>query len=228
MMIILFIGKTTITGYINYYKVVHDIGIEKTIDQVRTKSDYTELEHISKNFLNATVSIEDKRFYRHSGIDYISICRAIVLNIRERELVSGGSTISQQVSKNLFLTFDKTLERKATEYFITRRIESLYSKDEILELYVNIINYGDNNIGINQASLNYYKKTPNMLSLSEAVLLAGLPQSPANYGLSSNYTEAIIRSEHVINAMINNNHMDENTAKEILRILKSEDAWKQY
>jgi len=228
MIAVLLVGKTTIIGYINYYKVVHEIGLENTIEAIRLADNYVTIDDINDHLINATVSVEDKRFYQHNGIDHISIGRAMITNLQALKFVSGGSTITQQLSKNLFLTFDKTFERKATEYFLARRIESLYTKDEILELYINVINYGDDCIGIYNASVHYYQILPKDLTVSQSVLLAGLPQSPANYSLTTNYSNAVLRSEDVINAMIQNDIMKESEGLKILAIIKRETLWKQY
>ena len=227
-MSIVFVGRIALIGYINYSQVVHEIGLEETIECIQNSEDFISVKDVTDTFLDATVSVEDKRFYEHNGIDQISIARAMVVNIQAKSFKTGGSTITQQLAKNLFLTFDKTLERKATEYFLAKKIESLYSKDEILSLYINVINYGDNCIGISDATEHYYNKTPLELKENEAVLLAGLPQSPSNYSLTKNYSKAIIRSERVINAMINNDVINISKGQEILALIKRENLWKQY
>jgi len=225
---IVFVGRIALVGYINYSQVVHDIGLEETIESIQNKEDFISIDDVTNTLLEATVSVEDKRFYEHNGIDHISIGRAVIINIQTRSFKTGGSTITQQLAKNLFLTFDKTFERKATEYFLARKIESLYTKDEILSLYINVINYGDGCIGISDATEHYYDKTPLELKENEAVLLAGLPQSPSNYSLTKNYTKAIIRSERVIAAMINNDVINKSKGLEILALIKRENLWKQY
>lgn len=225
---IVFVGRIAVIGYINYSQVVYEIGLEETIESIQNREDFISIKDVTDTFLDATVSVEDKRFYEHHGIDHISIARAMVVNLQAKSFKTGGSTITQQLAKNLFLTFDKTLERKATEYFLAKKIESLYSKNEILSLYINVINYGDNCIGISNATEHYYNKTPLELEENESVLLAGLPQSPSNYSLTKNYSKAIIRSERVINAMINNDVINISKGQEILALIKRENLWKQY
>ncbi|WP_240842143.1 biosynthetic peptidoglycan transglycosylase [Acidaminobacter sp. JC074] len=219
-LISLFVGCLAIKGYINYSYIVNDIGLEETINHIMLKDDYVEADQIPHTLLEAFVSTEDKRFYRHNGIDMISIGRAILIDIRYLEYRTGGSTITQQLAKNLFLSFDKTLERKATEYFLAKKIERMYSKDEILALYVNVINYGDGCFGISSASKHYFNKEPMALTDSEAVLLSGLPQSPVNLSLSKYYDNAVVRSEVVINSMINNKVLKEKDAKLIIAEIK--------
>lgn len=228
MIAVLLVGKTTTIGYINYYKIVHDIGLEKTIENIRLSDDYVTINEMSDYLIDATVSVEDKRFYKHNGIDPISIGRAMITNLQKLKFASGGSTITQQLSKNIFLTFDKTFERKATEYFIARKIESLYTKKEILELYINVINYGDGCMGIYNASVYYYQILPKDLTLTQSVLLAGLPQSPATYKLSTNYSNAVLRSEDVIHAMVENDVIKEWEGQKVLAILKKETLWLHY
>lgn len=213
---IAFAGKVTIVGYINYNRVMDDIGLVKTIEDIQESADYVTVDQVSGTLLKAVISTEDKRFYDHSGIDYISLGRAVMINIRHMEYRTGGSTITQQLAKNLFLSFDKTLERKVTEFFLARKIEELYTKDEILALYINVINYGDNCFGISSASEHYFNKAPLDLTDSEAVLLAGLPQSPANLSLTKYYDKAVIRSEIVLKSMVNNEYLGEKDAVYII------------
>lgn len=201
----LFLASIGQSGIGMYVQSTQDNNIKKTIDQLRTTENYTELENISETFLNAIVSVEDHRFYEHGGFDVVSIGRAALENMKAHEIISGGSTITQQLAKNLFLTFDQTYERKIAEVLIAKDLEAMYTKDEILELYVNVINYGEQQQGIGNASLHYFKSNPKNLNTSEAVLLAGLPQSPNNFALTLNYDRAVIRSNQVVLAMIDQN-----------------------
>ncbi len=217
---IVFAGKFTIVGYLNYSYVMNDIGLEKTVEEVMNKSTYVGVDEISDTFLEAVISTEDKRFYQHAGIDYISIGRAVLIDIKEMSFKTGGSTITQQLAKNLFLSFDKTLDRKITEYFLAQKIEELYDKDTIIALYVNVINYGDGCFGVSDASYHYFDKSPLDLEISESVLLAGLPQSPANLSLTKYYDRAVVRSEVVLQSMVNNDILNENEAIQIIAIIK--------
>ena len=125
-------------------------------------------------------------------------------------LIMGGSTITQQLAKNLFFTHDQKLQRKVAELFVVRELEKNYSKDEILELYVNAIYYGDGYYGINEAARGYFNTDPNQITLSQSIMLAGLPQSPENYAPSKHYERAKKRSEVVLMAMIRNNAISRN------------------
>lgn len=184
-----------------YTKTIESYPIETTVSNLRVSDNYCIYEDISEIFLDSIVAVEDRRFYSHGAVDIIGTGRAFVTNILSREIEQGGSTITQQLAKNLFLSHEQTIERKLKEMFIAHRLEELYSKDEILELYVNIINYGDGNIGIKMASKNYFDSSPIELSFDEATLLAGLPQAPSAYALSNNYDLALERQEQVIEAL---------------------------
>ncbi len=184
-----------------YTKTIEAYPIEATISDLRNSDNYCLYTDMSEIFLDSIVAVEDRRFYKHGAIDIIGTGRAFVTNVLSRDIEQGGSTITQQLAKNLFLSHEQTLQRKLTEMFIAHRIEKLYSKNDILELYVNIINYGDGNIGIKMASENYFNSLPIELSFDEATLLAGLPQAPSAYALSNNYALALQRQAQVIEAL---------------------------
>lgn len=164
------------------------------------------LNDISDNLINATISIEDKHFYNHIGFDYLRILKSLYINFKRGANVQGASTITQQYAKNLFLTFDKTWERKIQEAWLTIRLESHYSKNEILEGYLNTINYGGI-FGIENASLYYFNKSSKDLSLAEASILAGIPKSPTYYNPISNYDNAKSRQRDILSAMVENKYI---------------------
>jgi 1A family penicillin-binding protein len=168
-------------------------------------NDWTAIEDISPSLLDAVISIEDKNFYHHQGFDYLRIAKAMFENFKNKAIVQGASTISQQYIKNLYLDFDKTWKRKAEEAMLTLELEVHYSKDEILEGYLNTINYGQGNFGITSASKYYFGKEPKYLTLEESIILAGIPKNPSNYNPVSNYDECINRARIVAKAMLDNN-----------------------
>ena len=141
------------------------------------------------------------RFYDHGAIELKSLLRAVLVNLREKEVLQGGSTITQQVAKNLYFNNDQNFIKKIAEMFVAFDLEKNYSKDDILELYVNIIYYGDNNYGIKEASNNYFGVEPIDLDYDQSTLLAGLPQAPSAYSLGENYELAKERQEEVIEAL---------------------------
>lgn len=213
--IIIPVSSIVYSGYREYQKAVSDLPLMEYISLIRSQDDYVTIDHISDTLLEATVAIEDRRFYEHNGIDLIGIARAITDSLIAKNIVSGGSTITQQLAKNLYFTTDYSLERKVAEAFVARQLEKKLSKEEILELYVNIINYGDNHIGIQQASNGYFHKDPIDLTLDEASLLAGLPQSPSNYQLSNHRDAALIRQKQVLNAMVKEKMITEEQMNEL-------------
>lgn len=136
---ILFIGK----GYNMYKEAIKNMSLEEKIAKIQNKENYTEFSELPQIYVNAVISVEDKRFYEHNGIDLIAIGRAAINDIKVMSYVEGGSTITQQLAKNLYFTQEKKLERKIAEVFMAWQIEDNYSKEEIFELYVNSIYYGD-------------------------------------------------------------------------------------
>src|SRR5207302_452099 len=151
----------------------------------------------------ATLATEDTRFFSHSGVEPRGIARAMLSNISNRNWAGqGGSTITQQLARNLYLTGQKTLRRKIEEILLARQIESRYSKREILEAYLNTIYYGNGCYGVEAASRAYFHKAASELSVGEAALLAGLPQRPAAYSPVHHLTEALQRREEVLKRMV--------------------------
>lgn len=159
------------------------------------------LKDIPKNLRDATVAIEDKRFYSHSGVDLRGTARAVWENVRGHRLAQGGSTITQQLARNVFLTQKKTIQRKIQEVFLAILIERNFSKDRILELYLNQVFYGSGSFGVQAASRVYYGKDVGELDLSECALIAGLPQKPSGYSPHENLEAALGRRDTVLKTM---------------------------
>lgn len=178
-------------------------------------NDYVKLSDITNFTKNAIISIEDKNFYNHRGFDYPRILKAMIINIKSGKIKQGASTISQQYIKNLYLTFDKTWERKIEEAFLTLELETHYSKNEILEGYLNTIDFGGGNYGIKEASKYYFNKNPKELTKAEASILVGIPKSPNYYNPISNYKNAKDRQYSVLKSMVNNRYISENEMKKI-------------
>lgn len=167
-------------------------------------NEYVKLDEINDNIKKAIISIEDKNFYKHNGFDYLRIIKAMLINLKSGEIKQGASTISQQYIKNLYLTFDKTWERKIEEAFLTIELESHYTKEEILEGYLNTINYGHGKYGIENASKYYFNKSASELSLAEASILSGIPKSPSNYSPIVNFELAKERQYIILKLMVEN------------------------
>ena len=177
---------------------------------------WVKLKDISKELINATIYSEDKNFYKHNGFDIPRIIKSSITNIRTKDLKEGASTITQQYARNLFLTFDKTWERKIKEAWYAFKLENEYSKDQILEGYLNTINYGNGILGIENASLYYFNKSAKDLNLAESSMLAGIPKSPNNYSPLNDEKTALKRQKVILNSMIKNNIITEKQKNEAL------------
>ena len=150
------------------------------------------IDQISTNIQTAVVSTEDKRFYTHTGVDPIGIGRAAVgFVLNGGNIVGGGSTLTQQLAKNAYLTLDQTLIRKAKELFLALEIESKYTKDEILEMYLNNAYFGSGVWGVEDASQKYFGISASEVSLAQAAVLAGILKSPSYYNPIDNYEASI-------------------------------------
>lgn len=200
-----------------YSLFISDSTIEAKVNEVRSNPNYVKIDDISDNFLNALVVVEDNRFYKHGSIDLISIARASIANIKADSTVQGGSTLTQQLVKNLFLDSDKDMSRKIAEVLIARKIEKLYSKKEILELYANVVYYGNGYYGIKKASYGYFNLSPKDLNLNDGSLLAGLLQSPNGYNPKKYLNRAKIRQKEVLNAMVSNGYITKEQMNEIIK-----------
>lgn len=166
------------------------------------------LNDMSSYVIDATIAIEDKNFYKHSGFDYLRIIKSIYINLKNGKTLQGASTISQQLSKNLFLSFEKTWQRKLKEAWLTIQLEAQYDKDDILEAYLNTINYGGI-YGIEKASQYYFHKSAKNLTLAEATILVGIPKSPSNYSPITNIDNAKKRQKLILSAMVKNKYITE-------------------
>ena len=179
-----------------------------------TTHEWISIDNISHHLIDATLVAEDKHFYSHDGFDYPRIIKALWTNITSKN-ISGASTISQQYVKNLFLDFDKTLIRKIKEAWLTIRLEAHYSKDEILEGYLNTINYG-NVFGIENASKYYFGKSARDLTLAEASLLAGIPKWPTKFEPINNFENAKKRQREILELMFENKVISEDEMNDAL------------
>lgn len=189
-------------GYKLYESVTKEVPVEQKIDEIRNMDNYTKIDEISNYYKDAVIAVEDHRFYSHKGIDLITTISAAINNIKTNSLGQGGSTITQQLAKNMYFSQEKKFTRKVAELFVSFELENKLSKDEILELYMNIIYFGDGYYGINDASHGYYHKAASDLELDEAIMLAGLPAAPSVYSPNVNKKLAGERYEQVKKAML--------------------------
>ena len=165
---------------------------------------WVKLKDISPVLIKATIYSEDKRFYEHNGFDIPRIIKSIFINVKSKDLKQGASTITQQYARNLFLTFDKTWERKLKEAWYAFKLETQYSKDKILEGYLNSINYGNGVLGIENAANYYFNKSAKDLNLAESSMLAGIPKSPNNFSPLNDETSALKRQKEILNTLLDN------------------------
>ena len=192
---LIFIGL----GYLKYKDAINKTSIYNRIKEIQNQKNYTKLNKINNDYKNAVISIEDHRFYNHNGIDVFSIFHSTYVNIKRKSIDYGASTITQQVSRLLYFSQEKSFVRKIAEIFITTNLEKKYSKDEILELYLNLIYYGNGYYGIHDAAKGFFNKDPKDLTLYEASYLAGLPNAPSIYSQDKKLGEE--RRLQVIDAM---------------------------
>lgn len=176
--------------------------------------EWISLNNISNYLIDATISTEDKRFYNHPGFDILRIAKSMYINVTTKNLSQGASTITQQLARNLFSNFDKTWRRKLKEAWYAFRIEIDYSKDEILEAYLNTINYGNGVLGIENASYYYFNKSAKDLSLAEASMLAGIPKAPNAYSPLNDSETAKKRQGIILNYMVKNKKISEKEAED--------------
>lgn len=189
--------------------------LESLVEVVRSKPDYVPYDQVSPFLYEATIAVEDARYDSHGGLDFKAIVRAAVSQVVPGMPKSGGSTIAQQTVKNLYHVYEGDVQWKAAEMVLAVRLEQMYSKEEILSLYVNVINYGDEHHGIYQASTGYFGILPSQLSEGQASLLAGIPQSPGYYQLSDHFEQAKEKQKVVLQAMVRNHYIDQTKADEI-------------
>lgn len=207
-----FIGK----GYFMYRAALEECSLEDKIQSIRARENYTTLEELPKMYLDAVVAVEDHRFYDHGPIDIISIGRAVWVNLTSFRLVEGGSTITQQLAKNIYFTQEKKLERKIAETFMAFALERQYGKDEILELYLNTIYFGSGYYGIYDASQGYFGKAPSEMTDYECTLLAGLPNAPSVYSPDVNPELASQRHKQVLARMVDCDYITDEEAQAIM------------
>lgn len=188
---------------------------------------WKELDEISPYLIEATIAVEDKDFYRHHGFDIPRIASALLTDLKTRSKAQGASTITQQLARNLYLSLDKTWSRKILEAIYAYRLEIFYSKDEILEAYLNTVNYGHGMYGAEAASRYYFGKSASDLTLAESALLAGIPKGPSIYSPLNNYDKAIGRQKLILSLMEEQNKITPEQKERALseKIVLKNDQW---
>ena len=218
ILITLSIGLLVIgNGYNMYKNAIEEIPLQEKVKEIQSKENYVKLQELPQIYLDAVISVEDHRFYKHGGIDIIAIGRALFNDIKAMSFVEGGSTITQQIAKNEYFTQEKKITRKIAEVFMAFEIEKNYNKDEILELYINTIYFGNGYYNIKDAAYGYFKKSINNLTDGEWIMLAGIPNAPSVYAPTVNPNLAEQRQKQVVDKMVKYGYLTEERANQILR-----------
>ncbi len=168
---------------------------------------WVELDEISPYLIDATVAVEDKDYYKHNGFDFSRIASALLTDLKTQSMAEGASTITMQLARNLYLSLDKTWTRKIRESFYAYRLETFYNKDEILEGYLNTVNYGHGMYGVEAASRYYFGKSASELTLAESALLAGIPKGPSIYSPINNFEKSTNRQKVILGLMEAQNYI---------------------
>lgn len=208
------VGILVWNGYAMYARALKGEPLAEKVADVQSQKDYVRTEALPKGYLDAVVAAEDHRFRQHFGVDVIAIARATWHNISSMSLKEGGSTITQQLAKNLYFTQEKRFVRKIAEVFLALKLEQSYTKEEILELYVNTIYFGDGYTGVGEASAGYFGKAPKDLTDAECTMLAGLPNAPSVYAGDPELAKE--RQDYVVRQMVKYGYLTEQQGKTIL------------
>lgn len=216
ILLIVFIAVIIFYGKKYYDKTIDEVPLATKIQEIREDYTFIKKEDLPKDYLNAIVAVEDRRFYSHGPVDYIGIIRAIYTNLRSKGLQEGGSTITQQVAKNMYFESEKNIfKRKIAEVFLANDLEKNYSKDDILEIYANIIYFGNGYYGISEACQGYLHKEPKDMNLSESTMMAGIPNAPSAYAPTVNKELCKSRQKKVISSMVAADYISQEEADKI-------------
>ena len=217
-LVIISIGLLAVgNGYNMYKEAIEEIPLDQKVEEIKSKENYVSLSELPQIYLNAVISVEDHRFYKHNGIDIIAIGRALINDIKAMSFVEGGSTITQQIAKNEYFTQEKKITRKIAEVFMAFEIEKNYNKDEILEMYINTLYFGNGYYNIKDAAKGYFEKDLDELTDGEWIMLAGIPNAPSVYAPNVNPDLAKQRQKQVIEKMIKYEYLTGNEADKILQ-----------
>ncbi len=217
IILIIVVGYFYFIGKSLYNTKIGEKSISIKIEEIKKYKNYTTLDKVPKDYINAIIAVEDHRFYEHGAVDYLALVRAGAKNFKSKSLIEGGSTITQQVAKNLyFITDGDGIDRKVAELMIAEELEKQFSKDEILELYINIIYFGDGYYCVYDACMGYFNKKPIDMNLYESTLLAGIPNAPSIYAPTANIELSKKRQQKVINDMIKYNYLTKEQAEKIV------------
>ena len=219
VIVIILAGFAIYKGHSLYKDALKSISLEDKIEKIKTDDSYVKIEDLPDSYKNAVISVEDRRFYEHGPIDVIAIMRAVLTNVIHADFLEGGSTITQQVAKNLYFiaTDSNPAYRKIAEVFMAYDLEKSYEKDDILEFYVNTIYFGDGYYGIKEACDGYLEKSPSKMTLYEATMMAGIPNAPSVYAPTANFELTLNRQRKVISTMVENGYLSQEQADELIK-----------
>lgn len=210
-------GILAYKGYKIYKEVLEKTSVADKVAEIKAKENYTELKDLPDFYKNAVIAVEDRRFYKHGPIDPIAIARAVFVNIKSWKLQEGGSTITQQLAKNIYFTQEKSALRKVAEMYMAYEIERNCDKDTILELYLNTSYFGDGYYCVKDASEGYYGKEPKNMNRNEASMLAGIPNAPSAYCPTKHLNLAKQRQVQVLDKMVKYKFITEQDKTDILQ-----------
>lgn len=215
-LVVLVTGFFAVKGAVLWNDSKSELSVTQAAENIRADKDFVKFDELPQFYIDAVISVEDRRFFKHNGISVKSIIRAALYDIKTKSLEQGGSTITQQLAKNVWFSEEKRMERKFAEVWAAFSLESGLTKNEIFELYVNTIYFGSGYYGIGEAARGYFGKAPSELSEYECAMLAGLPNAPSVYSLDENPELASQRLELVLQAMRDNGKLSEHEAQEVL------------
>ena len=216
VVLVVVVGVHVKGGYDKYKNALEERPLAEVITELQSKENYTLYENVPGIYFKALVAVEDRRFYKHNGFDVVGSARAVYNDIKSWELLEGGSTIAQQLAKNLYFPNDHTLQRKIAEIFMALKIEEEYDKEDVLEFYVNGIYYGSGYYSIYDASVGYFGKEPKDMTDYECTLLVGIPNAPSIYSLNVRPDLAKQRQEKVVECMVDVKYITEEEGNLIL------------
>ena len=203
-------------GFFMYKDAVEKTPMNVLVTEISDDENYVEFKDLPEIYVNAVVSVEDKDFWDHKGLNIKSIGRAIVRDIQAKSFVEGGSSITQQLMKNEYFNQEKRLERKVADMFAAVEFEKNYSKEDIFAYYANTIYFGSGYYGIYDAAMGYFGKAPWELSDYECIMLAGLPNAPSVYSPNENPDLAEERMNQVIGEMVEDGELTKEQADQLI------------
>ena len=209
LVILTWVGLTFYSGWQMYEDALAACPLEEKVAQTTAQENFTTLDQLPEVYLDAVLAVEDRSFYGHHGFNLRSTGRALIRNFQEKDLVEGGSTITQQLAKIWYFDLDKKFDRKVAELLMAFNIEEHYTKKEILEFYLNSIYFGSGYYNVYDASMGYFGKVPEEMNDYEATLLAGIPNAPSVYSPDVNPDLAEQRRQQVIQCMEQYGYIEE-------------------